>query len=230
MKITFESEWYIVIDDLLDKEVFDKLHLQIDSLAYVPLVYGDDKVYKSNCGDIYKNDKKYWYDKPEESPKYIQLFMEAIHGAGKTEAKNVILGEFTNFGMFVTAYRQGAELSWHIDGYDFKGAYSYYAHKEWGHSWGGNLMLADPKTTYNVFTDPGPDIKIEGMYHWAGRTVHWFDLKKESKEVQNPGIGTYVAPLPNRLVISKCRVVHKVEKITPSAGDNHRISMTGFFE
>ena len=120
MKVTLENDQYIVIDDFLDKEVFDKLHLQLDSLAYVPLVYGHDKVYKASCGDIYKNDKKYWYDKPEKSPKYIQLFMDAVHSAGKNEAKNVINSDFTNFGMLVHAYRAGAELSWHIDAMQFK--------------------------------------------------------------------------------------------------------------
>ena len=230
MKVTLENDQYIVIDDFLDKEVFDKLHLQLDSLAYVRLVYGHDKVYKASCGDIYKNDKKYWYDKPEKSPKYIQLFMDAVHSAGENEAKNVINSDFTNFGMLVHAYRAGAELSWHIDAMQFKGAYSYYVHKEWSHTWGGNLLLAHPDTTFDVFTDPGPDIKTEGLYDWSGRTVHWFDTEHERRQVLNPGVGTYVMPLPNRIVIAKTRVVHHVERIDQAAGDHFRLSMTGFFE
>ena len=83
---------------------------------------------------------------------------------------------------------------------------------------------------FDVFTDPGPDIKTEGLYDWSGRTVHWFDTEHERRQVLNPGFGTYVMPLPNRIVIAKTRVVHHVERIDQAAGDHFRLSMTGFFE
>ena len=229
MKVTLETEQFIVIDDFLDKELFNKLHLQLDSLAYSALTYGHDKVYKSSCGDIYKNEKKYWFNKPDDSPPVIKNFMDQIWNVGFNTGRNIVQ-PFTNFGMLVHAYRAGAELSWHIDAMQFKGAYSFYAHKEWSHTWGGNLLLASPDTKFDVFTDPGPDIVAEGLYDWSGRTVHWFDIEHERKQVLNPGFGTYIAPLPNRIVLSKTRVVHHVERIDQAAGDHFRISLTGFFE
>jgi len=57
-----------------------------------------------------------------------------------------------------------------------------------------------------------------------------FDLENESQNVLNPGFGIYIAPLPNRIVFVNKRVVHKVERIDRSAGDNYRLSLTGFFE
>ena len=42
-------------------------------------------------------------------------------------------------------YPTGAELSWHKDGALGGGAYSFYIHDEWKHTWGGNLMVADPR-------------------------------------------------------------------------------------
>jgi len=47
--------------------------------------------------------------------------------------------------------------------------------------------------------------------------------------IMNPGYGRYFAPLPNRLMITTGEVVHKVERVDQSAGENTRRSLTGFF-
>ena len=57
-----------------------------------------------------------------------------------------------------------------------------------------------------------------------------FNLLNENIAVSNPGIGRYFMPLPNRLMLVSGGVIHKVERVDSAAGDNSRVSLTGFFE
>lgn len=43
------------------------------------------------------------------------------------------------------------------------------------------------------------------------------------------GIGYYIVPKPNRLVIFKKNILHCIKKVENSAGNHVRASITGFF-
>ena len=43
------------------------------------------------------------------------------------------------------------------------------------------------------------------------------------------GIGYYIVPKPNRLVIFKNNILHCIKKVENAAGDHVRASITGFF-
>lgn len=111
------------------------------------------------------------------------------------------------FSLMVHAYSAGAEIDWHMD-YSSLASYSFYLHDDWKPQWGGNLLVADHSTVDT-----------------QGNNGTVFD---NNNSMLNPGYGTYYAPLPNRLVIIK-KVFHKVERIDYAAGNNMRISFTGFF-
>lgn len=112
------------------------------------------------------------------------------------------------FSLMTHAYKAGAEIDWHMD-YSSFASYSYYLHSHWEPNWGGNLLVADSNTK-DKFED--------------NRTVF-----ETNNSVHAPGIGTWYAPLPNRLVIIK-KVFHKVERVDLAAGSNMRTSFTGFFK
>ena len=112
------------------------------------------------------------------------------------------------FSLMAHAYTAGAEIDWHMD-YSSIASYSFYIHDRWHPQWGGNLLVSNYDT-----------IDVQGN----NGTV--FD---NNSSVMNPGYGSYYSPLPNRLVIIK-KVFHKVERIDQSAGNNTRLSFTGFFK
>lgn len=90
-------------------------------------------------------------------------------------------------------------------------------------------MVADSSTKVE------PQLPMEGtsMEDMIGRDYklrsRTWDLSKERDMIMNPGYGRYFAPLPNRLMITTGEVVHKVERVDQSAGENTRRSLTGFF-
>ena len=115
---------------------------------------------------------------------------------------------YEKFSLMTHAYRAGAEIDWHLD-YSSLSSYSYYIHNEWKSNWGGNLLVADCDTV--------------DLYGHNGTAFSTND------SVMHPGLGSWYAPLPNRLVIIK-KVFHKVERVDQAAGSNMRTSFTGFFK
>ena len=116
-------------------------------------------------------------------------------------------------------YRAGWGIPWHEDageGAEYKGAFSYYLHKEWRGNWGGELMiLADERLAEEkagsidlAFTQ---GTGLAAPSHIGG------------------GIGTFLMPKPNRMVIMRPGVVHAVNPVSALAGEMMRFSLAGFY-
>lgn len=103
------------------------------------------------------------------------------------------------YSMMVHVYEPGAEIGWHKD-YSSILSYSFYIHNQWKSEWGGQLMYTECKDTYN---NNG-------------------NVFRHRQDVMDPGIGHYIEPKPNRLVIIK-DCLHKVNRV-----NQRRISLTGF--
>ena len=106
------------------------------------------------------------------------------------------------FSLMVHIYEPGSEISWHID-YSSVMAYSFYVHPEWRSEWGGQLMFtaSEDKTGNN------------------GNVID------HRQDVMSPGVGTYIEPLPNRLVLIDKKNFHKVNRV-----NHRRVSFTGFLK
>lgn len=217
----------IVIDNFLDTGEWQALQDQIESDKYDQVQYGYDKVYKFNSGPIFKTVNKYWYT---DETKRVGNYRPFIEKLGVELMKHY---EFDDFSMMVHAYAPGAELSWHRDGGQLA-AYSFYAHREWHHMWGGNLMVADPSTDCDEVHPtrdalPGTNLKdiLGDNYGKRGIT---FDYDKEWDTLKTPGKGEYYMAVPNRLIIIPPTIFHKVERVDAAAGNNYRVSCTGFLK
>ena len=233
MRTTFESDQAIIIDDFLPTTVLNNLREQVECLKLKQLEYGDDKIYKLDCGTIYKSDKK-WMNDSDNRPPAIKAFMDkvaVVHLLGIRASSKEEHVWMSNFSCMVHAYGAGSELSWHRDAGNFTGAYTFYLHRHWMHTWGGNMLIANDATKFDVYRDASKDIKPSDRYAKEfNKIVPTFNLGFESKCVLDPGLGMYVAPLPNRIVFVKKDVIHKVERIDAAAGGNWRLSLTGVFE
>lgn len=122
-------------------------------------------------------------------------------------------------------YPAGSGLSWHDDYGNNMGAYVLYVHPSWNSQWGGELFIADPSTrnmkrTKVPVTLESAETKFVGPY---------LNNSDESEKLMANGIGHYIQPKPNRLIIISAGVQHMVKKVEISAGDNCRCSIAGFF-
>ncbi len=99
-------------------------------------------------------------------------------------------------------YPYGAGLDWHNDSQEYTGAFTYYTHATWKSTWGGELLLSQDE-----------------------RPSHRRSLFAEKFQD-----GIYVLPRPNRLVLIKGGVWHKIAKVGIEAGRNMREALSGFFK
>lgn len=122
-------------------------------------------------------------------------------------------------------YPKNTGLSWHRDNQNnATGAFVYYAHPEWNAQWGGEFLVASPKTKDFVF----PTKKLyEGEEKFLGSHL---DNTVETEVLLNDEPGTYILPKPNRLVFLTSGVLHCIKKVEDSAGHNVRASIQGFFQ
>ena len=112
-------------------------------------------------------------------------------------------------------YPVASALSWHRDLVMYSGAFVFYAHPEWNSQWGGELLIADPATKQWMTA--------------AGPRKHQLSNEVESEELLRLGMGRYIAPKPNRLVLLAGSDPHAIAKVNPAAGHHVRASLSGFF-
>ena len=121
-------------------------------------------------------------------------------------------------------YPAGTGLSWHSDGReDVAGAYVYYAHPKWRAHWGAELLI-DGSGFYD-FEYPEHEL-YDGSKERLG--LH-LDARPMSDAVMKRAAGHYILPSPNRFVLLRRGVLHRLNPVHPNAGDQLRASITGFF-
>jgi len=134
------------------------------------------------------------------------------------------------FSAMTTLYIAGQGLVWHRDAMDNAGSWVYYAHNEWNVEWGGELLLAherDIPPEYGVYLH-----RLRPMTGFADPPA-WkshLDNHDANELLMARGIGSYVAPKPNRLVVIKGGTPHAIAKVRASAGRRVRASVGGFFK
>ncbi|MFO0755549.1 MAG: hypothetical protein U0359_03610 [Byssovorax sp.] len=128
------------------------------------------------------------------------------------------------------AYPAGTGASWHNDGGMYRGAFIYYTHPQWDAQWGGYLLVADPSAR-----DAHHALVAEQAKATAGEAhrerKHYFGGTRVlgDEALMKRGLGSYVMPLPNRLVLLSGDNAHMVAKVAAAAGNHCRMSIAGFF-
>jgi Rps23 Pro-64 3,4-dihydroxylase Tpa1-like proline 4-hydroxylase len=124
-------------------------------------------------------------------------------------------------------YPVGSKNPWHTD---MGGVtYSYYLHKHWQINW-DSMLLVLPKDSveYKQIMRKLPGTKQQDTYAGTG-TLEMFEQAEKQKGLIEHGMGYFVAPKPNRLVLINKNVVHGITRVDKDAGENVRLTMTGFF-
>lgn len=222
MKCVMENDNFIVYDDVLAKEQFKELYDFASDLPYIPShMNGWAKVWSLNEGAPFVT-RTFYSDVAEahnplfetEDPNTIYPTGDVIDDLFHTvlciqEKIMPVVGkkgdDWYRFSAATFVYPPGAGLSWHTDQFDYNGAFVFYLSQEWKPSWGGELLLQSPITEN------------------ADDETHNLINQKEYD------LGYFVAPKPNRLIILKSGTPHKINRVSPSAGENFRFAFSGFF-
>jgi hypothetical protein len=123
----------------------------------------------------------------------------------------------------------GQGEAWHRDADNRAGSWVYYAHAEWNVEWGGELLLSHEKDIppeYGVYLHRlRPMADLPEPPAWRSH----LDNQDASQLLMSGGIGSFVFPKPNRLVVVKSGTPYAIAKTRPSAGRHVRASFGGFF-
>jgi two-component system cell cycle response regulator len=129
--------------------------------------------------------------------------------------------------MFV--YPAGTGASWHNDGGMYRGAFIYYAHPHWDAQWGGQLLVADPSARETHHELVAEKNKAQAGEPHRERKHYFGSPVLGDDALMKRGIGSYVMPKPNRLVLLSGDNAHMVMKVSSAAGNRCRMSVAGFF-
>jgi hypothetical protein len=111
----------------------------------------------------------------------------------------------------------GVGMSWHADEVLYTGAFSFFVHPEWDAEFGGEFLIYDDAVTRHVADN------------WRNRRFDPLAVAAPVHPQAGCTSGRFIAPIPNRLIVIKRGLMHKVNKVSPLAGSHVRASVTGFF-
>lgn len=224
MKCTYRSPHVVVFDDVLDPEAFQQLwtYFQYEDLAPVTQTEG---AWRLDDGRPMAGPEFFTPTREEQEDGTFAPNDPSVYPTGSPV--DHVLGALLDVMDDISppvgddwhrvagrsyVYPTGSALSWHSDDTDyFAGAFVYYAHPRWDAQWGGALLLAHHE-------DPGSLPMVPGR----------FDSGPYSEALMDPGLGTFILPKPNRLIVLGA-LPHMVTHVTKAAGQNVRASLAGFF-
>lgn len=215
----------LVVDDFLADESWDRLHNQVQCDEWTQS-QADDKYWHITDGPNYKASKLFLRDYPFDNNYDIWATAIKTFADDCAEAQDFVAG-YTDIAMRCHGYPVGSKNPWHTD---MGGVtYSYYLHKHWQINWDSTLLvLPRGSVEYKQIMRKLPGTKQIDTYRGTG-TLEMFEQAEKQKNLIDYGIGTFISPKPNRLVLIGKNVVHGITRVDKDAGENVRLTLTGFF-
>ena len=221
-----EAFGYMIIDDLLSTDDRRRLHRHAmqDSFFYENS-FEWNRVWHPLSGMALLTGPKSFGETGKPGPRYptdspYDLFFAAIKRRIAAIADFLRLNESeVKYVVAAYLYRSGWGLPWHEDigeQAEYMGAFTYYLHDHWRGNWGGELMILRDERHADASAD-----SIDLAFA-QGTGLH------SPSHVEN-GVGTFIMPKPNRLVILRPHVLHSVKPVADLAGENMRFSLAGFY-
>lgn len=215
MKLVVATPQVVVYDDVMDENAFAALwrwvQMEEYALSHTAKWY---KVWRATDGQPLMghemlNSKRPFHNGMDIAAHYITEIAKhhPQHCGQQDKDWNEII-----FRSYV--YPRGTKISWHND-VGYVSAALFYTHPKWSPQWGGELYVGEVPENYDKTTqEVGPHL-----------THDWWDGFLGER-----GIGMYIQPKPNRLVLMPAGVWHMISRVDPDAGDNNRCSVVGFFK
>lgn len=225
---------YAIFDDVLAKHEYDIVWRYVQNEEYRFIQSGPwHKVFRLHDGQsLYGPTYASGPAKPGQiiqgfpTGKGIDVIINRIQSsvADVAEYVGVFGKDWDVFTAKSFIYPVGAQLGWHRDAADKTGAFAFYAHPEWNVQWGGELFIIDTSL---------PELEQlrvqRGVKPGATDFSSFLDNVLENELLSETGIGLFVVPKPNRLVLIRGDTFHAIKRVDRAAGDRARCSISGFF-
>jgi hypothetical protein len=254
VKLVARTSQFHVYDDVLTEKTFEAVWKYVQLESYVP-VHHDEwaKVWRLSDGVPLGAPSAVLLEKPRaaEGPvaggparrgqtrfyptgTALDRLLEAVveHLDDFAELVGRRGADYENVSARAFLYPQGSALSWHEDDTRYSGGYAFYAHPEWRSQWGGELLIADESTrSKDIEGDELITVSRAGGRLEASkvRIPPFLDSRRQDAVLSELGMGRYVAPKPNRLVVIAGGNPHMISRVSPAAGDHVRCTIAGFF-
>jgi hypothetical protein len=228
VKLALRAETHAVFDELLDAASLERLwaSFQVQSMRRVDAL-GIGAHWALDDAAVLRGPTVglgHTYDAAHPTHTPIDLVIDAIVAMEK-ELRPWLgaRGEgWAVLGASAAVSPPGTGMPWHRDAPHFAGSYAFYAHPRWNVEWGGELLLSDDLSI-------GEETGIY-FHRVAGEAApSHLDNEDASALLMARGLGSFVAPKPNRLVVIRGGTPHAVAKVRAAAGRAARCSVNGFF-
>lgn len=212
MKLVVQTEQVVVYDDVLSAEDLATLRRYVAGEHYTtPLISGGwVKAWRATDGQPLCTESYVTTGDP------LGTTLDLLAGPAREIASRHpdVVTQYTEIAFRCYLYSRGTRISWHDDRY--AGALTFYVQPHWGATWGGELMIADAPP-------------VDGFLKDFTREQEWLKPEWEDDYVSQRGIGLWITPKPNRLVLTAGTAYHYVNRIDDDAGDNVRATVVGFY-
>lgn len=245
MKVFFENDQFMVVDDFLPADQFEQMWRWFHVAPFFPNdVRGLYGAWRLDDGRVMRGPDVYFGSVAQQvaasdpgafaHPTGTGIDLLLNHFSRSGEVFEKLVGkegkDWRTLAAAPRLYERGSSLYWHRDTPSVvTGSCTYYAHKAWNVQWGGELFIAHPSAC-NIPERNGPsmiapkEVMGKGLVQLSGH----LDNTEVNEALMASGMGFYVMPKPNRLVIMKTGNPHMISKIHPAAGDHVRASVTMF--
>lgn len=214
----------LVIDDFLPQDIWDKIwnQVQVDKWSQTG---ADDKFWHYTDGANYKNNKRWLTKGPfnDNSDLWFEYFTKFLDTC--EEAKPFVK-DYIEIAMRCHAYPVGSKNPWHNDlGFT---TYTYYLHRHWQINWDSTLLILPLGSIDYQQVLPLEDGTVHhDCYTDTNSPMEMFQQGKKYQPIIDYGLGTFVSPKPNRLILINKKVVHGITAVDKDAGENIRVTLTG---
>lgn len=242
------TDQFAVIDDFLEPKQFELLWRYFQTAFYLSVDYhGLKGHWRLDDGRVMRTADIYYGENEQDIKRAFKgtliyptqlgidlLIRRVIEQAPKF--KDLIGSEGTDWASITAGtrlYERNSSLYWHRDSpISLTGSCTYYGHPTWNIQWGGELYIADEiekpiPANYGPYINP--PVNVMGTQEKVSIPPH-LDNKEANKILMESGMGHFVMPKPNRIVILKTGTPHMLTKVNSAAGDHVRASTTLFFK
>jgi hypothetical protein len=235
-KVVVQNEFLAVIDDVLSSEQRDGLwnYFQLQPFQRIDAL-GMQGQWSLEDSGVLRGPTVGWgrgWDAQYPTGTPIDHVIKAVVEC-ETEIASVVGPQgvvWDIFSAFPTIHVAGQGRLWHRDTDDDAGSWVYYAHREWNIEWGGELFLSHERAVpaaYGAFLHRlRPMADHPDPPGWKSH----IDNEDANALLMERGIGSYVAPKPNRLVLIKGGTPQALAKVRASAGRHVHATVGGVFK
>lgn len=205
-----------VFDDVISAEEFQKLHDWFNAIPYAWKNAQEEwnKSWSTTDGSILLGQKMMFCSELNEAlHEDDQALRPILNQIRQVVDETIGIDKVEKIGLTPYVWPPGVGLSWHSDS-NYIGTFTYYVHKQWGANWSGEFLTVEA----NEYIEKPNGLK------WRV-----FDNQELDDLIVDHGIGHFIHPKPNRLVIGKAGdngILHKVNRSTLQAKD--RLTLQGF--